>query len=114
MKQASVRKDVGCAFNLLNKRFNILAIFDRSYSQRTLNLIMHACIILHNMIIDDERDSGYDDNYHTATSIIAPTITYEAPVSVKTILQMDVYFTSGLIFLNLQSDLIDHVWNKFH
>jgi hypothetical protein len=55
MKQASVKKDVECAFRLLKKRFNILAILDRSYSQRTLDLIMHACIILYNMIIDDER-----------------------------------------------------------
>jgi hypothetical protein len=28
-----------CAFNLLKKRFNILVISDRSYSQRTLRLI---------------------------------------------------------------------------
>jgi hypothetical protein len=29
------------------------------------------------MIIDDERDDGYYDNYHTVTFIIAPPITYE-------------------------------------
>jgi hypothetical protein len=46
-------KRCGCAFSLLKKMFNILVIPDRSYSQRTLDLIMHACIILHNMIIDD-------------------------------------------------------------
>jgi hypothetical protein len=66
------------------------------------------------MIIDDERDGGYDDNYHTVTSVVALTVTYEAPVTLTTILQMDVHLTSGLIFLNLQSDLIEHVWNKFH
>jgi hypothetical protein len=31
-KQASVKKDVECAFGLLKKRFNILIIPDRSYS----------------------------------------------------------------------------------
>jgi hypothetical protein len=72
MKQASVRKDVECSFGLLKKRFNILAIPDRSYSQHTLNLIMCAYIILHNMIIDD----GYDDNYHIITFIVAPPVTY--------------------------------------
>jgi hypothetical protein len=114
MKQASVRKDVEYAFNLLKKRFNILAIPDRSYSQRTLNLIIRVCIILHNMIIDDERDCGYDDNYHTITSVIAPPVTYEAPTSLTTILQREAHLTSGLIFSNLQSDLIEYVWNKFH
>jgi hypothetical protein len=60
------------------------------------------------MIIDDERDDGYDDNYHTITSIVAPPVTYEAPISLTTILQREVHLTSGLIFLNLQSDLIEH------
>jgi hypothetical protein len=101
MKQASVRKDVKCAFSLLKKRFNILAIPDRSYSQRILNLIIHAYIILHNMIIDDERDDGYDDNYHTVTSVVAPSITYKAPASLTTILQREAHLTSGLMFLNL-------------
>jgi hypothetical protein len=57
-------KDVECVFDLLKKMFNILAILARSYSQCILDLIMRVCIILHNMFIDDERDGGYDDNYH--------------------------------------------------
>jgi hypothetical protein len=109
MKQASVRKDMECAFGLLKKRFNILVIPDRSYSQRILDLIMRACIILHNVIIDDERDSGYDDNYHTVTPVVAPPVTYEAPASLTTILQKEAHLTSGLMFSNLQSDLIEHV-----
>jgi hypothetical protein len=28
---------------------------------------MCACIILHNMVVDDERDDDYNDNYHTVT-----------------------------------------------
>jgi hypothetical protein len=109
IKQVSVRKDMKCAFDRLKKRFNILAIPDRSYSQRTLALIMHACIILHNMIIDDERDDGYDDNYHTVTFIVAPPVTYEAPASLTTILQREAQLTFELMFSNLQSDLIEHV-----
>jgi hypothetical protein len=81
-----MRKDVECAFDLLKKRFNILVISGRSYSQHTLDLIMRACIILYNMIIDDERDGSYDDNYHTITSVIAPSVIYEAPASLTTIL----------------------------
>jgi hypothetical protein len=70
-----MRKDVECVFNLLKKRFNILVIPDWSYFQRTLDLIMCACIILHNMIIDDERDNDYDDNYHTITFVVTPPVT---------------------------------------
>jgi hypothetical protein len=101
MKQASVRKDMKCAFDLLNKMFNILVIPDWSYFQRTLDLIMHAYIILHNMIIDDERDGDYDDSYHTVTSVVAPPITYETSTSLTNILQREMHLTSELMFLNL-------------
>jgi hypothetical protein len=61
MKQTLMMKDVECVFGLLKKMFNILAIPDRFYSQRILDLIMRAYIILQNMIIDNERDDSYDD-----------------------------------------------------
>jgi hypothetical protein len=85
-KQSMLRKDVKCAFILLKKRFNILVIPDWSYSQRTLGLIMYACIILYNIIIDVERDDDYDENYHIVNSVVAPPINYEVPVSLTNIL----------------------------
>jgi hypothetical protein len=66
------------------------------------------------MIIDDERDGDDDENYHTITSIIDPPVICEALASLTSILQREAHLTSGLIFLNLQSNLIEHVWNKFH
>jgi hypothetical protein len=102
MKQTSMRKYVECAFNLLKKRFNILAIPGRFYSQRILDLIIRPCIILHNMIIDDERDDDYDNNYHTITYVVAPPVTYKALTSLTIILLMRTHLNSGLMFLNLQ------------
>jgi hypothetical protein len=104
---------VECVFGLLKKRFNILAILNWSYSQRTLGLIMHACIILYNMIINDKREGGYDENYHTVTSVVAPPVNYEASANLTSILQREAHLTSIMMFLNLQSDLMEHVWNKF-
>jgi hypothetical protein len=75
---------------------------------------MRACIILHNMIIDDERDDNYDENYHIVTSAVAAPVTYETPTSLTTILQRETHLTSGLMFWNLQTNLIEHMWNKFH
>jgi hypothetical protein len=85
---------VECAFGLLQKRFNTLVILDRSYSQRTLGLILRACIILYNMIINDERDDDYDENYHTVTSVVALPVNYETPTSLTSILQMEAHLTS--------------------
>jgi hypothetical protein len=113
-KQSTLRKDVECVFGLLKKRFNILDIPSQFYSQHTLGLIMRACIILHNMIINDERDGSFDENYHIVISVIAPPVNYEAPANLTSILHREVELISGLMFSHLQSDLIKHVWNKFH
>jgi hypothetical protein len=70
----------------------------QSYSHRTLRLIMRDCIILHNMIIKDERDGAYDENYHTVTSVVAPPVNYKASASLTIILQREMHLTSGLMF----------------
>jgi hypothetical protein len=39
-------------------------------------------VCLCSMLIDDERDSDYDDNYHNITSVVvAPPVIYKAPAS---------------------------------
>jgi hypothetical protein len=58
------------------------------------------------MIINDERGDDYDDNYHNIASVVATPVTYETPASLKIIFQRETYLISGLIFLNLQSNLI--------
>jgi hypothetical protein len=75
---------------------------------------MCACIILHNMVIDDERDDDYNDNYHTVTFIIAPPVFYEAPASLTNIFQREAHLTFRLMFSNHRSKLIEHVRNKFY
>jgi hypothetical protein len=80
---------------------NILAISGWSYSQCTLGLIMCSYIILYNMIINDERDGDYDDNYHTITFVVALAVNYEASASLTSILQKEIHLTSRLMFSNL-------------
>jgi hypothetical protein len=55
-KQQGARKEVECAFGILQSRFGILRRPARLYEQGDLESIMIAWIILHNMIIEDERD----------------------------------------------------------
>ncbi|KAF5450133.1 hypothetical protein F2P56_030508, partial [Juglans regia] len=53
--QESTRKDVERAFGVLQARFAIIRGPVRFYDRQTLKEIMMACIILHNMIVEDER-----------------------------------------------------------
>ncbi|KAM0836460.1 hypothetical protein ACQ4PT_062309 [Festuca glaucescens] len=108
--QSAWRKDVECAFGVLKARFNILAVPGRSYSRRTLGLIMRACVILHNMIIDDERDINLENIYETVDSNVGPAIHNHAPPSLAARIQMDNEMSDSPMYTQLQHDLIEHVW----
>lgn len=112
--QSAWRKDVECAFGVLKSRFNILAVPGRSFSQRTLGLIMRACVILHNMIIDDERGTNLDAIYETVASNVGPPIHTNAPPSLAARIQMDTEMRDSPMYARLQEDLIEHVWANNH
>ncbi|KAL0002629.1 hypothetical protein SO802_016410 [Lithocarpus litseifolius] len=54
--QEASRKDVERAFGVLQARFAIVRGPARFFHSETLQDIMKACVILHNMIVEDERD----------------------------------------------------------
>uniref|UniRef100_A0A0D3EHY1 DDE Tnp4 domain-containing protein n=1 Tax=Brassica oleracea var. oleracea TaxID=109376 RepID=A0A0D3EHY1_BRAOL len=56
--QEAVRKDVERAFGVLQARFAIVKNPALFWDKIKIGKIMRACIILHNMIVEDERD-GY-------------------------------------------------------
>ncbi|KAH9781249.1 dde tnp4 domain-containing protein [Citrus sinensis] len=56
MKQEACQKDVERAFEVLQSRFAIVAGPSRFWNKHVLHDIMIACIIMHNMIIEDERN----------------------------------------------------------
>ena len=56
MKQEACWKDVERAFGVLQSRFAIVAGPSCFWNKHVLHNIVIACIIMHNMIIEDERD----------------------------------------------------------
>uniref|UniRef100_A0A0D3BRV9 DDE Tnp4 domain-containing protein n=1 Tax=Brassica oleracea var. oleracea TaxID=109376 RepID=A0A0D3BRV9_BRAOL len=54
----AVRKDVERAFGVLQARFTIVKNPALFWDKVKIGMIMRACIILHNMIVEDKRD-GY-------------------------------------------------------
>jgi hypothetical protein len=55
--QESYRKDVERAFGILQARFSVIRNPALYWDIETLGNVMIACIILHNMIVEDERDT---------------------------------------------------------
>ncbi|KAK1668603.1 hypothetical protein QYE76_056762 [Lolium multiflorum] len=96
--------------SFFRRRFNILAVPGRSYSRRTLGLIMRACVILHNMIIDDKRGTNLEHTYETVESNVGPAIHHHAPPSLAARIQMDNEMRDSPVYTQLQQDLIEHVW----
>ncbi|TMW97669.1 hypothetical protein EJD97_005178 [Solanum chilense] len=56
MKQESCRKNVERAFVVLQSHFAIIAGPSCFWRKDLLHEIMTTCIILHNIIIEDDRD----------------------------------------------------------
>ena len=55
--QEGCRKDIKRAFGVLQARFKIIREPARLWDIADLGIIMRSCIILHNMIVEDERDT---------------------------------------------------------
>lgn len=55
--QESYRKDVERAFGVLQGRFAVIRSPAKYMELETIRHVMIACIILHNMIVEDERDT---------------------------------------------------------
>ena len=58
--QAAARKDVERDFGILQAQFAIVRGPARFWDQKILWYIMHACVIMHNMIIENERGQDLD------------------------------------------------------
>jgi hypothetical protein len=78
-----VREDVEREFGVLKARFHILASPNHFFHQ-VLGM-MCVCVILHNMIIMNEREGEYDVDEIVEFYIAAPTITPETSMGFATI-----------------------------
>ncbi|XP_021766673.1 uncharacterized protein LOC110731148 [Chenopodium quinoa] len=136
-KQAAARKDVERAFGVLQARFEILRQPSLAYDEDILSDIMKACIIMHNMIVEDERhhyiradvlrkfyeeDQPQRRSTSAGTSRSAPANNDE-PFQFNTgrpeNIDIDTYLGRRNALRDkgthesLKYDLIEHIWQKF-
>jgi hypothetical protein len=62
--QEATRKDIERAFGVLQSRWDVVRGPAYGWDRDQISNIMTTCIILHNMIIEEERDLANDTNFH--------------------------------------------------
>jgi len=62
-RQEGERKDVERAFGVLKARWRIIDLPCKFWYKDTMISVMQACVILHNMIVEDERQDNNDENF---------------------------------------------------
>jgi len=110
--QEPCRKDVERAFGVLQSRFAIVRGPARLWDEESLGNIMRACIIMHNMIVEDERDE-YTDEYDCDYDDMGAKVTVshnEAP-ELEAFIQNYKNIKNKETHTRLQADLIEHLWN---
>ncbi|XP_033134269.1 putative nuclease HARBI1 [Brassica rapa] len=111
--QEAVRKDVERAFGVLQARFAVVRNPSNLWDKHKIGNIMRACIILHNMIVEDERAErtqyvvpGYEESEEERFSVNMPSPlgnTMDRRTNVR----------NRQAHHNLKNDLIENIWTKF-
>ncbi|XP_061999069.1 uncharacterized protein LOC133716375 [Rosa rugosa] len=122
-KQEKYRKDVERAFGVLQARFAIIKGSARAWQLDFLGKIMKTCIILHNMIVEDERPleevslrdvpenstrRNEEDEYK---SLPDAKDVHRLPADLDVFLARYTQIRSSRRHDELKQDLIDHLWN---
>ena len=125
--QESIRKDIERAFGVLQARFAIVKIAARQWKKSSMSMIMKCCIILHNMIVEDERDDEallnnlkFDARFETSQAKQAKDVQNTPFVEATNASLIDGSIGARLKRMNiirrrqshdtLQQDLIEHLW----
>ncbi|XP_030964406.1 uncharacterized protein LOC115985620 [Quercus lobata] len=110
--QEPYRKDVEHAFGVLQARFAIVRGPARFFYHETLQDIMKACIILHNMIIEDERDEAkaVDLDYEQIDEISCTPMSREPTNEFTEFIQVHQCIRDREVHSQLQMNLIEHLW----
>ncbi|XP_020260028.1 uncharacterized protein LOC109836529 [Asparagus officinalis] len=125
-QQESCRKDVERAFGVLQARFAIVRQPARMWDLDVLGKIMRACIILHNMIVEDERDtysrnwenldfeqsSGSSASFNVQTEVL-PEFQVHVLGRSDSNIPTRAELRDRVQHIQLKKDLVEHIWQKF-
>ncbi|KAL7603965.1 hypothetical protein Lser_V15G19236 [Lactuca serriola] len=103
--QESAMKDVERTFGVLKRRWQILTVGARSYEVKWLQHVMYACIILHNMILENVGRAicRYNENEVLPNVEGVAVGTQEYRVNRREVHNHDIHHT-------LRADLVEHIY----
>ena len=117
--QESTRKDVERAFGVLQARFAIVKNPAILWDKRQIGMVMRTCIILHNMIVENERNgytqcdiSEFEEGESSRTSEVDMSYARK-PSNLRAMLEIRSQVRDQHIHEQLKFDLIQNIWNKF-
>ncbi|XP_075666073.1 uncharacterized protein LOC142635907 [Castanea sativa] len=110
--QEAYRKDVERAFGVLQARFAIVRGPAQFFYHETLHDIMKACIILHNMIIEDKRDEAgtADLDYEQIDEISRTPMSHEQTNEFAEFIEVHQRIRDPEVHSHLQKNLVEHLW----
>ncbi|KAK2647991.1 hypothetical protein Ddye_015480 [Dipteronia dyeriana] len=113
LKQEAYRKYVERAFGVLQSRFAIVVGPTRFWHKHVLHDIMTTCIIMHNMIIADERDvdASIEDRMEAPTPKVE--IVLDENTRFQQFLARHRETRDKEAHIALRKALIDHLWDKY-
>lgn len=118
--QESCRKDVERAFGVLQARFAIVKKPALFWDTEKIGKIMRACIILHNMIVEDERHTfnfgdpaEFEQGEGSGTSQVDLEFSTNMPTTLHNMLGIRNDIRDKKLHERLKNDLIEHMWQKF-
>uniref|UniRef100_A0A0D2ZYW3 DDE Tnp4 domain-containing protein n=1 Tax=Brassica oleracea var. oleracea TaxID=109376 RepID=A0A0D2ZYW3_BRAOL len=119
-RQEAVRKDVERAFGVLQARFAIVKNFALCWDKVKIGKIMRACNILHNMIVEDERDeytqydiSDFQQGEGSGSSHVDPTYSTDISTNIANQMGVRTRIHDRQAHQQLKCDLVEHIWLKF-
>ena len=117
--QESTRKDVERAFGVLQARFAIVKNPAILWDKTQIGMVMRTCIILHNMIVENERNgyngcdiSEFEEGDSSRSSEVDMSYT-RRPSNLRTMLEIRTQVRDPHTHEQLKFDLIQNIWNKF-
>ncbi|XP_047942960.1 uncharacterized protein LOC125189766 [Salvia hispanica] len=111
----SPRKDVERAFGVLQSRWAIVKGPTCFWYKEVIADVMYACIIMHNMIVEQEHGhvtDCVDDETGSSSSTATSLVTRGLPMGFGAVLQRQASMCNQQDHTQLMTDIIEEVWNR--